>query len=690
MIVMFDLRDIPIDSKDKDLLETKQYADAISEFIRKSEPPLTVSIQGEWGCGKTSLMKMIENNVCNKEDMMNYESIWINTWEFFINNDSVNACEQIILQVLREVTRRNKSNSQSFKEDVSDLKDKVSKYLSSIANVSMDIAGVSDQTKQSTIDIFSDIRLTTISRLRKSIEKTISKMITQENDVSDNGFIFFIDDLDRIDPENAIKILEIFKNLFDIEHCVFVLAIDYDVIIRGLHKKYGEYDKSNERAYRAYFDKLIQLPFSMPIRNYDSSNLLVKSLEKIQYFKDDCVDNNTYRLLSKFIKLTIQNNPRSFKRIVNSLLLSDIIDKKNKNVLTNCDRRVLNFIFVSIQIGYPKIYSYMNTNIESLSRYYLKNDMKFIEEMSEEFKDDLYIMKNIDEIISVFELSTNVVHDNKELKAILELSSTTNICESQNTDMIYNGKEYDLSSQTQYKQGNRLLNSIELSDNINILDIGCGNGKTTLELFKKGNNVRIDAFDYSHSQIEVAKKNKKDLNIDSSCVNFYQMDALDLNSESKYQLIFSNAALHWIVDSKNMYKKIYSALDDGGSIAIHQGGKDSYRGLHSIVWKAISNLKYDRYFENWECPLFYPSKEDMESLLLEIGFKNINVKSVETSGKEYDKLVDNFAKASLLPYLERCKSKLEQKKLEEEYKKIANSEEDLDLYSHRLYIYADK
>jgi len=687
---MFDLRDIPIDSKDKDLLETNQYADAISEFIRSSNPPLTISIQGEWGCGKTSLMKMIESNVCDKNKDINYEGIWINTWEFFIKNDSVNAYEQIILQILREVTRRNKNDSQSFKEDIVDLKENLSKYLKNIANISMDIAGVSDETKQGAIDIFSDINITSISRLRKSIEKTISKMITQKNDISNNGFVFFIDDLDRIDPEKAIELLEIFKNLFDIDYCVFILAIDYDVIIRGLHKKYGEYNKNNERAFRAYFDKLIQLPFSMPTKNYDSSNLLMESLEKIKYFNNQDIDNNTYRLMSKFIKLTIQNNPRSFKRVVNSLLLSDIIDKMNKKVLLNVDRRILNFIFVSIQIGYPKIYGFMNSNVDLLSKYYLEGNNEFIDKLSTEFSEDMHITKNIDDIINVFDLAKNVVYDNKELEAILELSSTTNICEDASSEILFSGKDYDSSSQTQYKQGNRLLNSIAIRPDTRILDIGCGNGKTTLELFKRANNIKIDAFDYSHSQIEVANLNRGKEDISGKEVNFYQMDALDLVSKSEYDLIFSNAVLHWILDSKTMYTKIFNALKDDGSIAIHQGGKDSYIGLHDIVWEAISNLNYDKYFKNWKCPLFYPSKSEMEKLLQEIGFKNINIKSEESYGSEYSDLIDNFANATLLSYLNKCSNKLEKVKLEDEYRRLANQDENLNLYSHRLYIYADK
>lgn len=66
------------------------------------------------------------------------------------------------------------------------------------------------------------------------------------------GFTFYIDDLDRIDPPVAVEILELLKNIFDIENCVFILAIDYDVIIKGLKPKFGELTDRNEREFRSF------------------------------------------------------------------------------------------------------------------------------------------------------------------------------------------------------------------------------------------------------------------------------------------------------------------------------------------------------------------------------------------------------------------------------------------------------
>ena len=95
-----------------------------------------------------------------------------------------------------------------------------------------------------------------VEQLKNEVVSLINEVMEKNKDKK--GFIFFIDDLDRIDPPLAVEILELLKNLFDLEHCVFVLAIDYNVVIKGLKPKFGELTSQNEREFRSFFDKIIQ------------------------------------------------------------------------------------------------------------------------------------------------------------------------------------------------------------------------------------------------------------------------------------------------------------------------------------------------------------------------------------------------------------------------------------------------
>lgn len=258
-----------------------------------------------------------------------------------------------------------------------------------------------------------------------------------------------------------------------------------------------------------------------------------------------------------------------------------------------------------------------------------------------------------------------------------------------NEQLFDNGEVYDQSSDTQFAQAGKLMDMTELDGVNHLLDIGCGNGKTTLAMYSRKQDMQVDAFDISDSMINTAKKNLEKSDYPATAINFFVMGGMELNKENAYDLIFSNAALHWLTDSQAMYGKIFRALRQNGRIAIHQGGHESYRGLHDMVTSAIDALHFGIYYKGWDYPIFYPKKSEMEKLLRTVGFTNIEVVSYETDGKEYSNLVENFANAGMLPYLSVLDDDKKKKALRDKYFELCNSTE-VDLYSHRLYIFANK
>ncbi|MCT2537133.1 methyltransferase domain-containing protein [Aquibacillus koreensis] len=254
---------------------------------------------------------------------------------------------------------------------------------------------------------------------------------------------------------------------------------------------------------------------------------------------------------------------------------------------------------------------------------------------------------------------------------------------------MFDGAGYDKSSQTQLIQGSTLINKITPMKNARVLDIGCGNGKTTVELFRKEPSVSIDACDISQSMIDKAIENRQSEGIAQENIHFYCKDAIDLDENEQYDLVFSNAALHWIVDSEKMYTKIYNSLKNGGKLAVHQGGSECYAGLHEKVKKAIDELDFNMYYQNWTYPIFYPTKSQFHSLLGFIGFRDVRIDSVETDGSEYPNLVENFANAGMLPYLNHLPDENLKKKLKRTYFNLCEVEK-VNQYTHRLYAFATK
>ena len=294
-----------------------------------------------------------------------------------------------------------------------------------------------------------------IVQLKHEISKLISDAL--ELDRTKEGFTFYIDDLDRIDPPVAVEILELLKNIFDLEKCVFILAIDYDVVIKGLKPKFGELTDANEREFRSFFDKIIQLPFSMPVASYNVDVFLVDALRKIEFFSDEELnDSELAEILSEITRLSVGSNPRSLKRLTNTLALISIINEMQNGDQNSTQERlgkILNYSMVCLQIAYPYIYNQLTEepdfkgwNEKTASKLKLRplteierESLDSTEEFDDEWEKVVFRMCQKETYLSnrAFSVSTllnkiaELINDDSVLgetvESVLELSAVTNL-----------------------------------------------------------------------------------------------------------------------------------------------------------------------------------------------------------------------------------------------------------------------
>ena len=62
-----------------DLFEISKYTKGLSDFISMCRTPMTISIQGSWGTGKTTVMNIVRESLKKRKDI---QMIWFNTWQF--------------------------------------------------------------------------------------------------------------------------------------------------------------------------------------------------------------------------------------------------------------------------------------------------------------------------------------------------------------------------------------------------------------------------------------------------------------------------------------------------------------------------------------------------------------------------------------------------------------------------------
>ena len=364
--------DVPKKAKELDQFGIDKYKNGLIQFINNSDTPITIAIQGEWGSGKTSLLNSLQEKLCGdyigEEALRNHQhdfyGIWINTWQYSLLRSQEETLTSIVsslsAQIINIINIRHKSSLEKFGKSFLGFGGKLLKGAVSV--VAEHAGGESAASAVETI-LEREKAHQTIKHLRDELQIAINDCI--ENDKKNGqikkGFLIFVDDLDRIDPPVAVQILELLKNIFDLENCIFMLAIDYDVVIKGLKPKFGELTEKNEREFRSFFDKIIQMPFSMPVASYSIDKFLIENLETVGYIDKVNSKNDTIaERLSMICNLSVGTNPRSLKRLLNTVSLITIINNQEENDevdnKTEVSNLLINFGLICIQIAYPLIY----------------------------------------------------------------------------------------------------------------------------------------------------------------------------------------------------------------------------------------------------------------------------------------------------------------------------------------------
>ena len=351
-----------LDKKKKEFEDSKdssEYA-KLSEEIKEQEEnyrniePLTVGLFGEWGSGKTHLLKLIENKVnefqADSKDKTFPQitiPVFFNAWRFEKEEHMIIPLFQTMLTTLEEYEYK------PFKEEVktfirrglvklkvlgkslsSGLKSPDDLQTTALKAVSGDASAVTDvldtdalkkeydkkiKDELVTDELFKE--LTENSRL-ESVYYKMPQWIEKITITDNINFIFLIDDLDRCLPENTLKMLESIKLFLDVPSCAFVLAIDDDVVERGVIHHYRDYlkDKSTSNnglpiTGHEYLEKMVQLPFRIPVIDVANVRLfLEKNYAKSLFEPLDTESQKVSEELLTFFSKNIPAKPRKIKR----------------------------------------------------------------------------------------------------------------------------------------------------------------------------------------------------------------------------------------------------------------------------------------------------------------------------------------------------------------------------------------
>lgn len=162
-------------------------------------------------------------------------------------------------------------------------------------------------------------------------------------------------------------------------------------------------------------------------------------------------------------------------------------------------------------------------------------------------------------------------------------------------NITWDAKNYTQNFSFVHQYGNAVLELLDITPGMTVLDLGCGNGALTAKLQELGATpIGMDA---SKEQLDQAKALYPVL-------DFIQGDATDFALERPVDAVFSNAVFHWIDQEKQplMLECITKALKPGGQLVFEMGGYRCGGSVHDALAAAFARRGLD-----YKMPFFFPT-----------------------------------------------------------------------------------
>ncbi|MBD5506698.1 MAG: methyltransferase domain-containing protein [Lachnospiraceae bacterium] len=212
----------------------------------------------------------------------------------------------------------------------------------------------------------------------------------------------------------------------------------------------------------------------------------------------------------------------------------------------------------------------------------------------------------------------------------------------------FDGEKYKIASTPQKEWGQSLISEISLQGNEKILDLGCGDGYLTEQLALLVPNGKVLGIDASVGMIQTAKK------LCRNNLAFLHMDINSLCFSNEFDIIFSNAALHWVKDHDQLLKNSLAALKADGILFWSFGGEGNCSNFLSVIQKKITEDKYIEFFKDFEMPWFMPSKSHYAELMSKIGFSHFTITEVNRDRffPTSDEIIKWIDQPAIVPFIE--------------------------------------
>lgn len=234
-----------------DLFGLSSFADMLTGTVDSySDTGAVITLNGEWGIGKTTFLRMWNQYLIDKQ----YRTLFFNAWQCDYYDDPMLA---LIGELSVEFGESagfqefvKKGGRLAFRFGGEFLKGIVRKTIGS------GLDAVVDEVTNMGIESVKDYRES--KNLLEDFKKHLSEIVADPN--NEKPVVFIIDELDRCNPQFAVKLLERLKHLFEVPNIIFVLGLNTEQLQYAVQGFYGSASINGNEYLKRFFDVELSLP----------------------------------------------------------------------------------------------------------------------------------------------------------------------------------------------------------------------------------------------------------------------------------------------------------------------------------------------------------------------------------------------------------------------------------------------